>query len=270
MALKLKTSIDEETKPVKKIKVKKPDKSSSESSSKSGPAGGFLKKGKAAKKALAEEQVAAKIREEQRENEVFRFYLKPEQERTITFLDGGLDGDGDLDTICYYEHTINNPAQKYPKYVCINSPSTGETCPVCESGSSQPYFATVFTVLTHEKWFSKKENKEFEGSVQLFVAKSGVAEKLRKKAKKIGGLAGATFEVSRSSKDAFNVGDDFDFVQKNSLDELQDAFPDCVVEPLDYDAVINVHTREELEQLGFGSKTTAVGGEASASEDDLV
>lgn len=267
MALKLKTQGTEE--PVKKkakIKVTKPDMTKVESA----PApSGFLKKGKAAKQALIEEQQAAKIREEQRENDVFRFYLKPEQERTITFLDGGLDSDGDLDTICYYEHTINNPAQKYPKYVCINSPSTGETCPVCESGNS-PYFATVFTVLTHEKWFSKKENREFEGSVQLFVAKSGVAEKLRKKAKKIGGLVGATFEVSRSSKDAFNVGDDFDYVQKNTLEELQEAFPDCKVLPLNYDDVIKVHSREELEQLGFGSHSTAVGGEAAASEDDLV
>ncbi len=271
MALKLKTGGAEaaEKKPTT-LKVSKPDNTKVEAPAPAQiQAGAFLKKGKAAKEALAEEQVAAKIREEQRENEVFRFYLKPEQERTITFLDGGLDSDGDLDTICYYEHTMNNPAQKYPKYVCINSPATGQTCPVCETGNN-PYFATIFTVLTHEKWFSKKENKEFEGSVQLFVAKSGVAEKLRKKAKKLGGLEGATFEVTRSNKDAFNVGDDFDFVQKNSLEELQEGFPDCLVLPLDYDKVIKVHSVAELEQLGFGSKTTAIGGEAGATEDDLV
>lgn len=275
MALKLKSQQTETASPnklkkggKKKLKVTKPDTTKVEGKAKP-QASGFLKKGKAAKEALVAEQQAAKLREEQRENQVFRFYLKPEQERTITFLDGDLDADGDLDTICYYEHTINNPAQGYPKFVCINDPANGESCPICESGDN-PYFATVFTVLTHEVWHSKKENKDFEGSVQLFVAKSGVADKLRKKAKKLGGLTGATFEVSRSGKDAFNVGDDFDFVQKNSLEEIQEAFPDCDVQPLDYDAVIKVHTREELHELGFGSKTTAIGGEEGVDEDDVV
>ena len=184
-------------------------------------------------------------------------------------MDGGLDEEGDLESICFYEHTINNPGQKYPKYVCLNDQASQTTCPVCESGD-KPYFATVFTVLTHEKWFSKKEQKEYEGSVQLFVAKQGVADKLRKKAKKIGGLAGATFEVSRSNEDAYNVGDDFDYLQTNSLAELQDAFPDCKVEPLDYDAVIKVHSHDELVAMGFGSKTTAIGGEESVSEDAVI
>lgn len=263
------------------LKLNKPNKGTAKptklkvASDKSGDAekkapSGFLKKGTAAKEALVQEQQAAQVREEQRENQVFRFYMKPEQERVITFLDGGLDVDGDLDSICYYEHTINNPAQKYPKYVCINNPAEGSVCPVCETGNT-PYFATVFTVLTHEKWMSKKEKKEYEGSVQLFVAKTGVADKLRKKAKKYeNGLIGATFEVTRTSKDAFNVGDDFDYVQSNTLAEMQEAFPDCDVKPLDYDEVIKVHSAEELLALGFGTKTTAVGGEAGVDEESVV
>lgn len=269
MALKLNKPNKGTAKPVK-LKVASADSGESDETEKPKGPSGFLKKGTAAKEALVAEQQAAQVREEQRENQVFRFYMKPEQERVITFLDGGLDVDGDLDSICYYEHTINNPAQKYPKYVCINNPAEGSECPVCASGNN-PYFATVFTVLTHEKWVSKKEKKEYEGSVQLFIAKTGVADKLRKKAKKYeNGLIGATFEVTRTSKDAYNVGDDFDYVQSNTLSEMQEAFPDCDVKPLDYDEVIKVHSAEELLALGFGTATTAVGGEAGVGEESVV
>lgn len=269
MALKL-NKPKAESKPVK-LKVAKPEtEETTEDAKAKTPAPSMLKKGTAAKEALVKEQQAAQVRDEQRENQVFRFYMKPEAERVISFLDGGLDVDGDLDSVCYYEHTINNPAQKYPKYVCINDAVTGVECPVCMSGNT-PYFATVFTVLTHEKWVSKKEKKEYEGSIQLFIAKTGVADKLRKKAKKYeNGLIGATFEVTRTNADAFNVGDDFDYVQSNTLEELQEAFPDCKVLPLDYDEVIKVHSAEELLALGFGTKTTAVGGEAGVDEDAVV
>lgn len=256
--LKTKTKLGKGKAPDKKVADKAPVKSS------------FLKRGKAAKEALVAEQQAAAVRQEQMDNQVFRYYMKPEQERVITFLDGGLDVDGDLDSLVFYEHTINNPAQKYPKYVCINDPANGVTCPVCDTGNT-PYFATVFTVLTHETWHSKKEKRDYEGSVQLFVAKQGIADKLRKKAKKYeNGLIGATFEVTRSNADAFNVGDDYDYVQSDTLEDLQEAFPDCDVAPLDYDEVIKVHSAEELLALGFGTATNAVGGESGVDEDSVL
>lgn len=278
MALKLKsqeTPAEEKKSPAKlksKSKLNTKATAKAEAPAEKAPVvkSSFLKRGKAAKEALAQEQVAAAVRQEQRDNEVFRYYMKAEQERVITFLDGGLDVDGDLDSLVYYEHTINNPALKYPKYVCINDPANGVTCPICDSGN-QPYFATVFTVLTHETWHSKKEKKDFEGSIQLFVAKQGVADKLRKKAKKYAnGLAGATFEVTRTNADAYNVGDDYDYVQTDTLEDLQAAFPDVVVAPLDYDEVIKVHTVEELNALGFGTASTAVGGEEGVDEDEVL
>jgi len=273
MALKLKSQEAPAQKKVSKLKTGNKKLGKSKDKAEDKPAvqkSSFLKRGKAAKEALVAEQQAAAVRQEQMDNQVFRYYMKPKTERVITFLDGGLDVDGDLDSLVYYEHTINNPAQKYPKYVCINDPSNGVTCPVCDSGNT-PYFATVFTVLTHETWHSKKEKKDFEGSVQLFVAKQGVADKLRKRAKKYAnGLIGATFEVSRSNEDAFNVGDDYEYVQSDSLEDLQEAFPDCDVAPLDYDEVIKVHSAEELNALGFGTATNAVGGESGVDEDSVL
>lgn len=255
----------------KKIKIHKTKTSTGTSKPHS-----LLKKGGAAKAALEKERALAKQRDAERENGVFRFYLKPDQEKTITFLDGDLDEDGDLENICFYEHTINTKG--YPKYVCINDPSEGVECPICATGDSQPYFATVFTVLVHESWSTKKDpTNVHECSIQLFVAKSGVADKLRKKAKKQGGLTGVTFEVSRSNAEAYNVGDDFEFVQKDTMEDLVDAFPsevdkdgNSLVKVLDYEKVLTILSEDELKELGFGTGSTAVGAESGVDEDSIL
>ena len=235
----------------------------------SAPASGAFKKGKAAKAALEAERQAAALREKEREHNVFRHFMKPGEEKTLTFLDGNLDEDGDLENICYYEHTVNDPSRKYPKFVCINDPANGVSCPLCEM-DNYPYLVTAFTVLNHTPWVSKKDKKEHSGSIRLLAAKMSVADILRKKAVKRDGLTGATFEVTRSNKDAYNVGDDWDYIQKNTLEEIQAAFPDLDVKPLDYEKVIPVHTRDELIALGYGSNTAAVGSEPAADEDDLL
>ncbi len=251
-----------------KVKKQKTPKKEGQTKSESLKPSGFLKRGKAAKTLLVKEQKAAKIRDIQRENQVYRFYVKAGGERTITFLDGGLDEDGDMEAICFYEHGINNAALKYPKYVCINDPANGSDCPLCNMGND-PYFVTVFTVLVHGTWHSKKDKKDYNGQIQLFVAKQGVANKLRLKAVKYGGLKGATFDVTRSNADAFNVGDDFDYMRKEDMKTLKKSFPDCKVAPLDYDKSIQVFSADELIQMGFGEKSTAVGSEAGVGEDDI-
>lgn len=231
--------------------------------------GSFLMKGSAAKDALKVEQEAAAVRQAQRDNDTFRFYVKPKSERRVTFLDGALDEDGDLDTVCFYEHSINNPKERYPKYPCINDPANGIECPICESGSNA-YFATVFTVIIHEEWESKKDKVTHECKKQLFVAKQGAADKLRKYAKKHGGLQGVTFDISRTNEDAWNVGDDFDFLQKDSMEDIALAFPETDCTAFDYDEVIPVYDSDELVGMGFGSDTSAVGGEEAAGEDELL
>ncbi len=231
----------------------------------------FLKKGKAAKALVKKEKLEADQRKLARDaNRVLRFYIKPGDERTITFLDGALDADGDVEDVCYYEHSVQTQ-QGYPKFVCTAGyDEDGEdgSCPLCDSGN-QSYFATVFTVLDHTTWVDR-DGKSHEGTVMLFVAKPQTAEKLRKKAKKYGGLKGATFEVSRVGKKSAAVGDDFDYMETNTLKKVQLAFPALKIQPLDYEKVLPYVPASKLADMGVGVDSVSVGGEAAGDEKDLL
>lgn len=270
---------DEVVAPIKK-KKKKLKKSGSALVSKKSSAGDssnvdipvFLKTGKTAKKLIRKEKEKADQRKAARDaNKVMRFFVKPGTERRITFLDGGLDEDGDIIDTCYYEHGINNQSLGYPKFVCTAGYTDGDedgSCPLCDS-ENQSYFATVFTVLDHTEW-TDREGKDHEGTIMLFVAKPQTAEKLRKKGKKFGGLKGATFDVSRTDKKSAAVGDDFDYIETNKLKVIAEAFPTLKVKALNYSEILPYVPASVLIKMGYGIKSVSVGGEESADEDEML
>lgn len=236
----------------------------------------FVKTGKTAKKLIKKEKELAEQRDAMREagkdkdgNKILRFYLKKGDERRITFLDGGLDADGDVMDNCYYEHTVNNKSLWFPKFVCTAGyEEDGEdgSCPLCDEDNT-PYFATAFTVLDHTEW-TDKEGGEHDGSVMLFIAKPGVAEQLRKKAKKYGGLVGATFDVSRVGKMSASVGDDFDYLETNKLKRIQKSFPDLNIKAFDYGEVLPYVPASTLREMGYGDSTTVVDDKDSELDED--
>jgi hypothetical protein len=124
----------------------------------------------------------------------------------------------------------------------------------------------VFTVLVHKVWKDKDKVKH-KGSIMLFLAKPFVADRLRKKARKLKGLKGATFDIARGEgKKTSSVGDDFDFVEKVSFKALKKEFPKLDIAPLDYEKVLPIYTEKQLLAMGFGDGiATAIGG-----EDDLL
>jgi hypothetical protein len=88
----------------------------------------------------------------------------------------------------------------------------------------------------------------------LFVCKLDTYKLLTKKAAKVNGLVGATFDVMRNGDKSASVGNSFDFVEKNSLADISTKFglkPEDVL-PLDYSTVIRRYGRDELRKLGFG------------------
>lgn len=224
-------------------------------------AGSFLKTGKKAKAALDEEKAKAAARGN---HKTFRFYMKPDEERTITFLDGNLDEDGMFDTPAASEHKVKING-RWESVVCI---AEEEPCPLCETKESNPNapvnfasMTTFFTVIDHTEQ-SGKDNKVYKDQIRLFPANRKTLAILVKNAEKHGGtLVGCTFEVGRSSDKASNVGDVFVFDQQNTLEDLRDAFEEKKdgkvikkIEALDYAKEITVITASQLRSMGFGTQ----------------
>lgn len=220
----------------------------------------WMMKGKAAQEALKKEEA----KDEQRRAEkgkMFRFWLKPGETCQITFLDGKLDDDGVLDNLTLLEHNLFLNNQWGNHFTCTQ---LEEPCPVCEGGA-EARLVGVFTILDHREYQGKKQT--YKHTRKLFVAKQGTLKMLQSKATKYGGLAGRTFDVTRTSDNEASVGNDFDFVEKyDSRQSIADKYGLKLedVQPADYEEEIPYYTADQLREKGFGGKV--VGAEKGAQD----
>lgn len=215
----------------------------------------WLKKGASAHKAMAE----ADARTEANKGAMnVRFWMKEGEERTITFLDGGLTEDGLLDIPMYYEHTVQVAGQ-WTQFVCI---AEEEPCPLCESGDNAQLVGAL-SVIDHTGYFSKKQEKQIQNIRRLYIAPRTVIKKLQKLAAKRGGLAGLTFDVTRTEAKAARVGDLLDFQGKTDVKELQETFGE-EAQPFNYEEVLPHASGDELRAMGFGN--AKIGAEKPVAE----
>jgi hypothetical protein len=210
--------------------------------------------------ALQQEQFKEKM------GKLFRFFLNEGEEGFITFVDGELSPQGYLIPPRWYEHNLYLNGSWNNYFVCPEktNPAENEKCPICESGD-RPALVSGFTIIDHRTHKSEKSGKEYKDTRKILIAKSQTFEMLNKIAMKRGGLACATFEVTRvSSKDAA-VGSMFDFKEKKSREELMKLYTYEQTDPktnqkkivsnfvpADFEQEIVYKTGNELRALGLG------------------
>lgn len=231
----------------------------------------FMKKGEAAKVAFAQEEAKAEMAKSA-QNRLWRFRMKPETDTKITFLDGNLDESGMLDIGMFYEHTVQLNGE-WKSFVCTED-SEG-VCPLCEQDRKTRSFVGILTVIDHSEHKIKSgpnAGKVISNTKRLFVAKKETIKVLTKIAVKRGGLTGCTFDVSRGGEKTPAVGSQFDFTEKNSLEDIASAL-DLKLEdvmPADYEKEITYYTAEQLSEMGVGKKPAGPGFSGSINKSKLT
>ena len=239
---------------------------------------GWLKTGKAsaqaAKQAEAEQQ---KRKEEQ--GKMWRFFLKPGEEASVTFVDGDLSPEGFLLPPRFYEHNIYLNGTWGNLFVCPEKSGDGsDKCPLCEDPKEHPTLVALFTIIDHRQW--TKDDKTFKDQPRLYVANSGTFEVLNKLATKLGGLAGQTLDISRTKGDKTpRVGDVFVPMKKRTIAECQDEYQREKVDPktnkkekvtffvpANYETEIVYRSGDELRKLGLGKPVHAAPAAGYTSE----
>lgn len=236
------------------------------------PAPSFLKKGTAAKALHKEEEAKAAARQSQF-GAAFRFFIpyKPGTPNmtTLTFLDGNLDDEGMLDIPYFKEHTIKVNGQ-WTNFVCTED-DEGH-CPICASDTDVPAFVGALTVIDHTGYTIKSGANAgtfVERSKKLFIAKRSTLQVLTAQAHKRGGLAGCTFEVTRTGDREPRTGNQFDFEQKDNLEELrqENQWEEALIQPLIYAEAIVYTAANELAEMGLGPAMSGPGTEKKSGID---
>jgi len=215
----------------------------------------YLKKGKSASTEVTKATAQA---EERKAGNFWRFWLKEDTEAKITFLDGDLLEDGTIDGVVFHEHNVKLNGNYGNFYICINE---FEACPLCEQGDN-PAFCAAFTIIDH-RTYKDREGKEHKNQTRLFVCKLDTYKMLQKIATKRGGLAGASFDVSRTGDKSSNVGNMFDFIIKKPVATV---FKKYDTEVIDYEEAMPYKDGKTMRALGFGLDTS--GGYNIDDDDD--
>ena len=212
---------------------------------------------------------------------MWRFWLKPEEEARVTFVDGDLDENGVLDVISFPQHQIFMNGTWNNHFICT---AKQEPCPICESDDN-PSMVAVFTIIDHRSIKSGDGTKVYKDQKRLFVAKYDTFKILQNMAGKRGGLSGITMDILRTGNKSASVGNQFDFIEKNTLDDLRKMYPAKDSEgkpydlftPAEYEKELQYLTRDQLMELGFGGgpgvgheSTHKDGGPDNANYDDQL
>jgi hypothetical protein len=142
---------------------------------------------------------------------------------------------------------------------------------------NKPPLVAGFTIIDHRQ-FKGKNDKVYQNTKRVLVAKPQSVELLNKHAMKRGGLAGTTWDVSRiGDSNSAAIGTLFDFVDKKPIPELEALYmkeftdPKTNVKtmktyftPADWEKELTYKTGDELRIMGFGKQTSS-GGVGSTS-----
>jgi len=188
-----------------------------------------------------------------------RFWIPKDETKEISFIDDK----------CFriFEHNFwidNSPgyATCVAKRDSRGNPKKG-TCPLCDA-QNKAYHVGFFTIVDHTGYVKKKDNEEVKNYVALLPAKYYTLELLRSKFKKLKGIVGKRFSVTRTAADqAPTVGDDWDYMDKADVEEY---------EAVDYKEILQPYSMDEMKEIAdiadWRGKPKGKSSSSSKKDDD--
>jgi hypothetical protein len=191
---------------------------------------------------------SAKAEDERRQAEfagmVSRFWLKPDKSTKIIFLDSK--------GFYYREHQIKKNGSWLNWETCISDIGEDD-CPVCENGYKYAYVC-AFSIIDCSKYTDKRGNK-VTARKKLMICKSTARNKILKRKEKLDGdLTGCIFEVTRYNEKESSTGEDFEFLQRVTVEEIKELCPQGddaaeFIKPYDYIDLFQPKTVDELREF---------------------
>ncbi len=191
-----------------------------------------------------------------------RFWLPKEETKEISFVDDK----------CFriFEHTFwidDSPgnATCIAKRDSRGNPKKG-TCPLCDSGNKASHTG-FFTIVDHTG-YENKDGKQVKDIVCLLPAKYYTLELIRAKYKKLSGVIGRRFSVTRTgAKQAPVVGDDWDYMDKEDVDDYEAISYEDILAPYSTSEMKEIAHLAEWRGKKHGKSSSSDEGDFSSEEE---
>lgn len=218
-----------------------------------------------------EELQRAKDKQEQRRaqaNKPFRFYVPVGETRQFIVCDDAPD-------FFLYEHALKDAEGRWGRLFsgCIREFAN---CPVCRVAERESYYAMALTIVDLTP-FETRDGDTVEFSRKLLIVKPAQQKKFLRFYQKEGTLRGALFETTRDGDKDATIGNDIEFLEFVSEDEMDTytrewkdregkKHSENCAEPFVYEEVFDEPTEESLLALVGGDP---VPGSRAANEREL-
>lgn len=188
--------------------------------------------------------------EEKQKNFVNRFWLPSEGSAKIVFLDDNPP------IIEEHQLQINGDWRNW--FTCLRI--VGEACPICDVLGNKPYTVGFYTIIDTTEWTDKSGNVH-KNELKLFAAKFKTLQILKRLSGKREGLVGCVFDVFRSSIDAANTGDVFEYEGRLTKEQILKLNKDAKV--FDYATIIKPKSAAEITAILNRNSEASYGAEKS-------
>lgn len=193
----------------------------------------------------------------------FRFFVPVGETREVIVID-------DQPDFFRMEHALKNPRSgRFDLFTpCIDEHTN---CPVCAKSDKPAYFALYLTVIDLTP-YTNRDEVEIPWSKKLMVIKQSQQKKIARIYEREKSLRGAILRCTRDGDKDAAIGNDIEFVEFASEEELEtyvDEYTDkdqevhevLGYEPFDYDEIFPDLTEKQLESI--------VGGGTGRSRENL-
>lgn len=171
--------------------------------------------------------------EEKQKSFVNRFWLPGEGSAKIVFLDDNPP------IIEEHQLQINGDWRNW--FTCLRI--VGEACPICDVLDNKPYTVGFYTIIDTTEW-TDKSGTTHKNELKLFAAKFKTLQILKRLSGKRESLVGCVFDVFRSSSDAANTGDVFEYEGRLTKEQILKLNKDAKV--FDYAKIIKPKSAAEI------------------------
>ncbi len=202
-------------------------------------------------------QEAMREARKSRTYEPHRFYVPVGETREIIIVDEEPD-------FFRNEHNLRNPSTKrFDLFTpCIDESAN---CPVCAASDKPAYFAMYLTVIDTTP-FETRAGDEVEWSKKLLVVKPAQQKKIARLLEQHGTLRGMRLAMTRDGDKDAAIGNDIEFIDFVSEDELADYVDEYTDkdgevhevigdEPFDYEAIYPDMTEKQLKAIAGGASS---------------
>ena len=195
--------------------------------------------------------------EERMKGQVQRFYLPPQKDSKVIFLDD--------DPPIIEEHQLKINGRWTNWFTCRKM--LGERCIICDELGDSPYTIGFYTILDLSEYQNKK-GETVKNTIKIFAPKFKALQMIKRASQKRGGLTHWVCDIYRSAPDAFNVGDVFEWEEKTDADAIKQLNPDAEV--ANYAEILAPKTNEELKKILNMSTENSMGSGTDEMDEEEV